>query len=299
MATTQQLSAVPRNSSGTAITGKTATWSSSNTAVATVNTTGLVTAVAPGSANITATVDGISGNSICSVAAPSSPSYLLFTFTPRSTVQQGQSVVFSGTVTRQNGYTGAVTITAPTNVPNVTVTVGAATNSLGSSVTIPNGVSQFFVSLAPSGSAAVGTTPVNLTSTGTGGLTSNLILQLDVTASAAPSIDGAFAPTSLNVTRGSSANTTLTIFRNGGYTGSVVPSVDSSTLRGAFPFDNPGTVTFSPAVLTAGVTSCTMTISLPAGWTSGPNDPNFVQVKITGDGVAEKVLQAVVFVPQG
>src|SRR6266480_4562939 len=52
---TQQLSAVTKDSAGTTLTGRVVTWSSSNTSVATVNSSGLVTGVAAGSATITAT----------------------------------------------------------------------------------------------------------------------------------------------------------------------------------------------------------------------------------------------------
>ena len=43
---------------GRVLTGRTITWSSDNSAVATISSTGLVTAVSVGSANITATSEG-------------------------------------------------------------------------------------------------------------------------------------------------------------------------------------------------------------------------------------------------
>jgi len=58
---TQQLAAAPRNGSGGLVAGKTASWSSSSAAVATVDPTGLVRGVSAGSATVTATVDGVSG----------------------------------------------------------------------------------------------------------------------------------------------------------------------------------------------------------------------------------------------
>src|SRR6185437_8248036 len=59
-----------RDSTGGTLTGRTATWTSSNTGVATVSSGGVVTAVAAGTATITATVDGKSGTGSVSVAAP-------------------------------------------------------------------------------------------------------------------------------------------------------------------------------------------------------------------------------------
>ena len=58
---TVTLSATARNSSGGAISGKSFSWSSSDGNVATVNSSGEVTAVGNGTATITATADGVSG----------------------------------------------------------------------------------------------------------------------------------------------------------------------------------------------------------------------------------------------
>src|SRR5262245_43489883 len=66
---TQQLQAVVKDSSGTVLTGRTVTWSSSSTAIASVNATGLVSGVAAGSATITATSEGHNGTSAITVTA--------------------------------------------------------------------------------------------------------------------------------------------------------------------------------------------------------------------------------------
>src|SRR5690348_2608949 len=57
-----QLSAVARTVDGAVVTGATAAWSSSNHAVATVSATGLVSALSPGTADISATVSGVVGH---------------------------------------------------------------------------------------------------------------------------------------------------------------------------------------------------------------------------------------------
>src|SRR5205823_3248600 len=55
---TLQLTATPKDSAGGTLTGRTVTWTSGNTSVATVSPSGQVTGVTPGSANITATSEG-------------------------------------------------------------------------------------------------------------------------------------------------------------------------------------------------------------------------------------------------
>jgi uncharacterized protein YjdB len=67
---TAQLAATPQDVSGTALTGHAVTWTSSNNAVATVSDSGLVTAIAAGSATVTATSDGNSGTATITVTAP-------------------------------------------------------------------------------------------------------------------------------------------------------------------------------------------------------------------------------------
>jgi hypothetical protein len=66
---TKQLAAAPKNSAGVLVAGKTATWTSSSTAVVTVDVTGLARAVAAGTATITAAVDGKAGTAALTVVA--------------------------------------------------------------------------------------------------------------------------------------------------------------------------------------------------------------------------------------
>ncbi|HEY5022322.1 MAG TPA: Ig-like domain-containing protein, partial [Gemmatimonadaceae bacterium] len=70
---TVQLSVTAFDASNNVLTGRVIAWSSSNTAVASVNGSGVVTAVAAGSAQITATSEGKSGSAALSVVAPPPP----------------------------------------------------------------------------------------------------------------------------------------------------------------------------------------------------------------------------------
>ncbi|UCD24770.1 MAG: Ig-like domain-containing protein, partial [Gemmatimonadota bacterium] len=82
---TQQLRAVPRDQRGSTLSGRRVTWSSSNTAVATVSTSGIVSATSPGTATIAASSGGQSARVVITVMAeavarvtiePSSPGKL-------------------------------------------------------------------------------------------------------------------------------------------------------------------------------------------------------------------------------
>jgi uncharacterized protein YjdB len=67
---TTQASATMRDSANNVLGGRAVDWSSSNTSVATVSTAGLVTAVAVGTSQITATSEGKSGSAALSVTTP-------------------------------------------------------------------------------------------------------------------------------------------------------------------------------------------------------------------------------------
>ena len=67
---TVALTATPKDAAGNALSGRTITWSSSDTTVAKVSTTGLVKAVAAGTATIKATSENQSGQVLVTVARP-------------------------------------------------------------------------------------------------------------------------------------------------------------------------------------------------------------------------------------
>jgi uncharacterized protein YjdB len=64
---TTQLAATPRDAGGTALTGRTATWVSSDVNVATVSDQGVVKAVATGTATLSATIEGKTGSAALTV----------------------------------------------------------------------------------------------------------------------------------------------------------------------------------------------------------------------------------------
>src|SRR3989440_216943 len=77
---TVQLTATLKDASGNTLSGRTVTWSSNNTSVATVSSSGLVSGVTPGSATITATSEGKTGTAGITVTAPTGGSQFRHVF---------------------------------------------------------------------------------------------------------------------------------------------------------------------------------------------------------------------------
>ena len=90
-----------RDAAGNVITGKSAIWSSANTAVATVSSNGTVKALAAGKTTITATVDGISGTTALTVSNIPVGSVSLAPTT--ASVTTGSSTTLTATVKDANG----------------------------------------------------------------------------------------------------------------------------------------------------------------------------------------------------
>lgn len=109
---TSQLGATVRDVSGQALPGTSVTWSSSNTAAATVNSSGLVTAAGAGSAVVTATSGGKSGSVTVQVAGVSTPvavsTVTLSTSSASLTVGQTATLVATPRDASGNALTGRV-----------------------------------------------------------------------------------------------------------------------------------------------------------------------------------------------
>src|SRR5213083_1702812 len=98
---TVQLAATPRDANGNPLSGRTITWASGSTAVATVSASGFVTGVAAGSVTITATSEGQSGTATITVSTVPVASV---TVTPATaSVQVGQTMQLTATPKDANG----------------------------------------------------------------------------------------------------------------------------------------------------------------------------------------------------
>ncbi len=102
---TTQFQAIPLDASGTALGGRVITWASSNTAVATVDGSGLATGVAAGSATITATCEGQSGTAALTVTAATVPVATVTVSPATASVNAGQTVQLTATTKDANGNT--------------------------------------------------------------------------------------------------------------------------------------------------------------------------------------------------
>ena len=169
LGSTVQLTATPKDANGNPLSGRVVTWSSNNTAVARVNSSGLVTGVAAGTATITATSEGKSGTSTLTVTAVPVASV---TVSPSpATVQQGSTVQLTATPKDANGnpLSGRVvtwssnnTAVARVNGSGLVTGVAAGTATITATSEGQSGTSDVTVTPAPVASVAVTPSPASV-----------------------------------------------------------------------------------------------------------------------------------------
>jgi len=152
---TSVLQATVKDQNGNLMTGQTVTWSTNNPAAATVNSSGVVTGVAAGSATITATSSGKTGTSSITVTAVA-PVVTTVTVAPTSaSLVVGATTTLQATVKDQNGnvMTGQ-TVTWTTN--------NAAAATLSSSGVV-TGVAAGSATITATSSGKIGTSSITVT----------------------------------------------------------------------------------------------------------------------------------------
>ena len=134
---TTQASATTKDASGAALTGRTVTWSTSDASVATVSSTGVVTAVAAGSVTITATSEGVKGTVTITVTQATVASVTVsLNATSIAAGQSAQATAAAFDASGQQLAGRAVTWTiAPTSVATIS-TSGAVTGVAGGTATV-------------------------------------------------------------------------------------------------------------------------------------------------------------------
>src|SRR5439155_324837 len=134
---TMQLAATPKDANGNPLSGRIISWSSSNTSVVGVNSSGLVTAVATGGATITATSEGQSGTA--SITVPPVPVATVAVTPASASVNEGQTVQLVATLKDASGntLTGRTVTWASSNTAAATVSAsGLVTGKVAGAATI-------------------------------------------------------------------------------------------------------------------------------------------------------------------
>jgi uncharacterized protein YjdB len=178
---TVQLTATPKDVNGGVFTGKTVTWSTSNGSIATVSTSGLVHAVAAGTATISATVDGVVGTATIVVyipvvttvtITPPNPSVVIWNpvtlaanpYDQYGATMTGQTATWSSSDSRivEVSSTSATTAAAQGNVVGQ-ATITATMSGVNGTTTVTSTNPPFAVSIVgTSNSTTTDTVPPNM-----------------------------------------------------------------------------------------------------------------------------------------
>ncbi|HVH69063.1 MAG TPA: Ig-like domain-containing protein [Gemmatimonadales bacterium] len=147
---TQQLTATAKDSAGNTLSGRVITWSSSDTTIAKVSGSGLVSARAAGSATITATSEGKSGTSAVSVTIAPVASVTVSPAT--ASVQAGSGIQLTATPKDASGntLTGRVVTWATSDASVATVSSSGRVSGV-----TPGSVTITATSEGKSGSSAI------------------------------------------------------------------------------------------------------------------------------------------------
>jgi len=179
---TTQLVATPEDSVGNMLTGRPVTWSSSNSAISTVDANGFVTGVKAGSVTITATSEGVSATTTLTVQpvpinavaiSPQSSSLLVgqtVTITAEVTDNTG-SPIPGATVTFSSSATGVATVTATGPLTATVTAVGAGQATITGTSGGKTGSAAVNVAQVPVGSVTITPSSASVTLGGTVQLT--------------------------------------------------------------------------------------------------------------------------------
>ncbi len=132
---TVQLTAVTRDANGNVLTGRAIGWTSTNTGIASVNSSGLVSAVSAGSANVIASSEGRTATTTVTVTAI--PVASVTVSPPTSNLQPGGTVQLSAVTRDANNYilSGRVVTWASGSTAIATVTASGLVTAVGSGTT--------------------------------------------------------------------------------------------------------------------------------------------------------------------
>ena len=245
-----------------------ATWTSSSTTVATINSTGMATGVAAGTTTIKATSGTISGSTTLTVTAAGS---FTISASPASlSVAQGNQGSSTITTVVSGGFNSSIALSASGIPSGTTVSFSPAT------IPAPGGGSSSMTMVVGAGTAT-GTYPIVVTGNG-GGVQKTTTVTLTVTGVANFVITA--SPTSLTVAQGNHGTSTLTTTISGGFNSSI-----SLSSTGA---PSGATVSFSPNPIPApGSGTSTMTVTVGS---STPTGTYSIVVTASGGGIQQNAV---------
>ncbi len=214
---TQQFTATALDVQGQTLSGITFNWETSDGAVALVDGSGLVNAVAVGKSDIKVSAQGVSQSTTLTVTDQSNtqPGFTL-SLEP-ATLDLARDTTQSVTVKleRTGGFAGAVEVTVA-NLP------GGVT---APELTIPENADSATLTLNASTSAVPGEATLNVAGSSNGLLSSAVLLLNVLETPATPDFSFSVAPTSLSIQKGSKANLTVAVTRSGGFAGALEVSL--------------------------------------------------------------------------
>lgn len=129
---TSQALATPLDAGGQSLSGRSVTWASSDGLVATVTAGGLITAIKPGTATISATSEGQVGSSALAVSIDPTPASIVLT-PPTLSITSGGSLQVTSVVKNGRGeVVSAQGLTYASSAPNIaTVSSAGLVSSVG------------------------------------------------------------------------------------------------------------------------------------------------------------------------
>lgn len=239
-ATEQMTATATYNDGSTANVTSTATWKSGNLAVATVNTAGLVTAVAAGNATITASLNGVTGSTTVAVSVPVKTLSSLAITPANPKITAGGTQQLTATATYNDGSTANVTATATWRSGN---SAAATVNAAG------------VVTAVAAGNATISATLSGITASTT----------VTVTAAVKTLSSIAITPVNPTVTAGNTQQLTATATYSDSSTANVTATATWTSANSAVATVNPaGTVT----AVAAGSTAVTASLNGVSGSTT-------------------------------
>ena len=239
---TLQLTATVRDSSGATLTGQSVRWASSDTTVASVSTTGVVTGKSPGSVSITATCDGTQATISLTVAPPIAEVFV--GEAPPGDLAVGGSMHVYATAVAANGDT----------ISGLPVTWSSSNTSLAT-------VAPFNIFIANVTAVAAGNVSITATVAGVSGSTTVTAVPLSAVASVR------LTPATVTIVAGPvgfGAGTQMALFAADAYGNPVlgVPVAWSISDTSAATISQTGLITPNPAVFYGSMATATVTATV-------------------------------------